>query len=418
MQGFNMGRYVPPDAEGVLTANQASGKGHALGRRAAKLKTEGALTVRFEMPFAVWCDTCENTPTPTTNAAGTAAEPPKKRPQLIGQGVRFNAEKRRVGSYFSTPIYSFRMRHAACGGALEIRTDPQRTSYEVIAGGRRRDTGGDDRALDDDSLVGTGTAQLLLLQERDSAQQQREAAFSSLEKTIADRAALAAAGARIDALGDVADRQWDDPYARNQALRRAFRVGRRARERDAGVAEEIRARLGFGLELLPESDDDARRARLVEFGTRPPGADAGHAAAGGGVGVDGETSTVLARPLFFGSGGGGGGRVRTKKEEEASAGEERTSSPRGKGRKGRRLKSEVAASRMRDSLVSEIVGNTRLATDPFLEPRSSKEPKSTTLLPGLKRKRNPDEDIGPPAEERPAEKATSMSSALVDYDSD
>lgn len=402
-----MGRYVPPDAEGVLTANQASGKGHALGRRAAKLKTEGALTVRFEMPFAVWCDTCENN---TNTAAAGGAEPKKGRPQLIGQGVRFNAEKRRVGSYFSTPIYSFRMRHAACGGALEIRTDPQHTSYEVVAGGRRRDTG-EDRAADD-SLVGTGAALLQQLQGRDpeeqqQQQQQREAAFSSLEKTIADRAALAAAGARLEALGDVAARQWDDPYARNQALRRAFRVGRHARERDAGVAEEIRSRLGLGIELLPESDEDARRARLVEFGTRPSRGDGAM-----GVGVDGEETTVLAKPLF--GGGGGGGRTR----EEVSVVEEKTRSSRGKGKKGRKLKSEVAASRMRDSLVSEIVGNTRLATDPFLEPRSSKESKSTTLLPGLKRKRDPDEEIGPPTEGRPVEKATAISSALVDYDSD
>lgn len=406
-----MGRYVPPDAEGVLTANQASGKGHALGRRAAKLKTEGALTVRFEMPFAVWCDTCENKTNTNTNTATAAAaggaEPKKGRPQLIGQGVRFNAEKRRVGSYFSTPVYSFRMRHAACGGALEIRTDPQRTSYEVVAGGRRRDTG-EDRATDD-SLVGTGAALLQQLQGGDAEeqqQQQREAAFSSLEKTIADRAALAAAGARLEALGDVAARQWDDPYARNQALRRAFRVGRHARERDAGVAEEIRSRLGLGIELLPESDEDARRARLVEFGTRPPGGDGAM-----GVGVDGEETTVLAKPLFGGGGGGG----RTKEEVSVV---EKTSSSRGKGKKGRKLKSEVAASRMRDSLVSEIVGNTRLATDPFLEPRSSKEPKSTTLLPGLKRKRDPEGEIGPPTEGRPAEKATVISSALVDYDSD
>ena len=48
-------------------------KSHALGKRAKKLKSEGVLVVRFEMPFNVMCSGCSNT---------------------IAKGVRFNAEKR------------------------------------------------------------------------------------------------------------------------------------------------------------------------------------------------------------------------------------------------------------------------------------------------------------------------------------
>lgn len=381
-----MGRYVPPDAEGVLTANQASGKGHALGRRAAKLKTEGALTVRFEMPFAVWCDACE-----AASGAG-----PSRRPQLIGQGVRFNAEKRRVGSYFSTPVWSFRMRHAACGGWLEVRTDPAHTTYDVVSGGRRRDAGGDDKATAE-SLVGSGAAALLAASttpaERD---EQRASAFSSLERTIEDRAALAAAGERIDAIGDLSARQWDDPYARNQALRRTFRVGRKQRERDGAAAESLKDRMGLGIELLPESEEDARRARLVDFGTRPEGEGEG----------DGGRDAVLARPLF------GDGKM-----ELVASADEKASGRNKRGKAGKMLKSEVAASRMKKSLVSEIVGNTRLASDPFLEPRS-KDSKPAPLIPGLKRKRDPDREPSLPPEKRPAEKVAVVSSTLVDYESD
>ncbi|KAE8857586.1 hypothetical protein PTNB73_08834 [Pyrenophora teres f. teres] len=104
MQGFNMGRYYPPDASNPPTFNTTS---HPLGARARKL-TQGILTVRFELPFAVWCNTC-------------------KPPAIIGQGVRFNAEKKKVGNYYSTPIWSFRMKHSACGGWWEIRTDPQKS---------------------------------------------------------------------------------------------------------------------------------------------------------------------------------------------------------------------------------------------------------------------------------------------------
>ena len=74
MQGFNMGRYVPPEQEGLMSGNQLHGK-HALGARANKIP-QGILTVRFEMPYPIWCTHC-----------------PK--PAIIGQGVRFNAEKKK-----------------------------------------------------------------------------------------------------------------------------------------------------------------------------------------------------------------------------------------------------------------------------------------------------------------------------------
>ena len=53
MQGFNMGRYVPPDQEGVVSGNALNRK-HPLGARAGKL-AQGVLTVRFDMSFAVEC---------------------------------------------------------------------------------------------------------------------------------------------------------------------------------------------------------------------------------------------------------------------------------------------------------------------------------------------------------------------------
>jgi hypothetical protein len=90
----------------------------ALFRR-VRIKTSQTSLVRFEMPFPIWCANC-----------------PK--PTIIGQGIRFNAEKRKVGNYNSSPIYSFRMNHVACGGGIEIRTDPQNTTYIVTEGARKR----------------------------------------------------------------------------------------------------------------------------------------------------------------------------------------------------------------------------------------------------------------------------------------
>lgn len=40
-------------------------------------------------------------------------------------GVRYNAEKRKVGMYYSTPIYAFRCKCHLCDGWFEIHTDPK-----------------------------------------------------------------------------------------------------------------------------------------------------------------------------------------------------------------------------------------------------------------------------------------------------
>ena len=43
----------------------------------------------------------------------------------IGMGVRYNAEKKKIGMYYSTPIFSFRCKCHLCSGWFEIETDPQ-----------------------------------------------------------------------------------------------------------------------------------------------------------------------------------------------------------------------------------------------------------------------------------------------------
>lgn len=57
-------------------------------------------------------------------------------PPLL-QGVRFNAEKKQVGQYHSTRIWSFRMRTPCCQHSVEIHTDPKNAEYVVVAGARR-----------------------------------------------------------------------------------------------------------------------------------------------------------------------------------------------------------------------------------------------------------------------------------------
>ncbi|KAK4430170.1 Coiled-coil domain-containing protein [Sesamum alatum] len=95
--------YYPPEwdpKKGGL--NKFHGQ-HALRERARKLD-QGILIIRFEMPFNIWCGGCES---------------------MIAKGVRFNAEKKQVGNYYSTKIWSFTMKSACCKHEIVIQTDPQ-----------------------------------------------------------------------------------------------------------------------------------------------------------------------------------------------------------------------------------------------------------------------------------------------------
>ena len=51
----------------------------------------------------------------------------------IGMGVRYNAEKKKIGNYFSTPIYSFRCKCHLCDNWFTIETDPKVSQSADIA---------------------------------------------------------------------------------------------------------------------------------------------------------------------------------------------------------------------------------------------------------------------------------------------
>lgn len=335
MQGFNMGRYVPPEQEGVMSGNQIHGK-HALGARANKIG-QGILTVRFEMPFPIWCTHC-----------------PK--PTIIGQGVRFNAEKKKVGNFYSSPIYSFRMKHVACGGVIEIRTDPQNTAYVVTEGARKRDLGED--------KIQDGDIKILTQEEREKL---RADAFATLEVKVEDKQRLEHAKKRIEELQELSNQQWDDPYERNKKLRNGFREGRKARERAAVVTEALQDKMSLGMDLLPEHEDDKRRAGFVEFAS---------------LDQERALAKAISKPLFS--------------IEDSSA---KAKSSKSSKRKAKGLAKKNA--------IAEIRSNTRAAMDPFLHKNAPKAA-SKPLLAGVKRKRTAEQEVP----------TTKTGPILVDYDSD
>lgn len=260
-----------------------------------------------------------------------------------------------------------------------MRTDPKNTAYVVVEGATKRDTGTDDDA---------GGAAILTDQEREEL---RKNAFASLEKTIADRKQLEMAAERLDDLEDLSKRQWDDPYAQNQRLRKAFRVGRKEREKVAAATEDLKERMGLGLDLLPEREEDAKRAALVDFGSRPDG--------------EVEEDKALSKPLF----------ASTTVTSSRSKAQQKSSSS--LAIKDTRLKAEKEASKRRETFVAGVISNTRAAQDPFLIQPNNND-KAANIRPSLgivkKRKR-----VDGESDDKLETKAVvPVGGGLVQYDSD
>ena len=344
-----MGRYVPPDQEGVVSANKASGKCHPLGARASKLKSSGVLTVRFECPFAIWCSNCN-----------PSADP--KRAVIIGQGVRFNAEKQKVGNYYSTPIWSFRFKHTVCGGWIEVRTDPKNAEYVVTEGGKRRDVGEGKGLVDGEVRIGAT--------EEEKERLEKEGGFGALEKKVEDKRRALSEKGRLEELMRRSEMDWEDPFERNKRLRAEFRVGRKERKvaEDQGVA--LQEKLGFGYDLAEEKDEDSMRAKLIEFGEQ-------------------KRTPSRQKPLF------------------PAVGPMSESNPvKDMGKRGKKSNAAEVAAENRLKLGKQLSGNTRAAMDPFLAERELWQPpvKRTKVVAEEEKQKNSESPL--------------PSVALVGYDSD
>lgn len=359
---LNDSRYYPPDESGTPTN---------LNKRTHPKTTP---TVRFEMPFAIWCTTC--TPHET----------------IIGQGVRFNAEKKKVGNYYSTPIFSFRMRHTLCGGWIEIHTDPKNTAYVVTEGARKRETGDDQIP----PVAGLGEIAVRLGKEGE------DDPLARLEGKVVDKKRAETESSRILELQKRQSRDWDDPYEKSRRLRRTFRVERRRLERAEADTEALKDKMSLGIELVDENEEDRVRAGLVDFGggTAPePGEDAAR--------------TTRLRPLF-----------------EPRAEDSRKDKDHDKSKKPGRLRTADILENRKAAFRQELTGNTRAAVDPFLtaadedvwqpEVKRRKVAKATVHGSAPRDVEGENNEVQPqpqPAVEKPPEEPA-PAVALVDYGSD
>ncbi|KAK4055399.1 Protein saf4 [Microbotryomycetes sp. JL221] len=196
--------------------------------RARKLD-KGILIVRFELPFNIWCGNCNN---------------------HIGQGVRYNAEKSKVGNYYSTPIWSFRCKCHLCQHWFEIRTDPQNTRYVVHSGARQKNEEWD--PAENGGIV---------LDEKKEGEPPD--AFAALEKTQKQKTKALSEAQHLQALEDDRSTFWQDPYAQSTLLRNKFRKAKKVTLESEGRAESVREKYGLaeriGIDDLRTPRDSAIR---------------------------------------------------------------------------------------------------------------------------------------------------------------
>jgi len=110
-------KYYPPEWEPSKGGINKFRNSHPLRDRARKLK-DGIMVVRFELAFNIWCEgTCKS---------------------MLAKGVRFNAEKSKIGEYFTTPIWQFSMKCPRCSQRIIIKTDPATRDYVIESGARKK----------------------------------------------------------------------------------------------------------------------------------------------------------------------------------------------------------------------------------------------------------------------------------------
>lgn len=225
-------KYYPPDYDPrVGGLNKFLGT-HALRERAKKIHL-GIIIIRFEMPYNIWCDGCKN---------------------HIGMGVRYNAEKTKVGMYYSTPVYQFRMKCHLCDNYIEIKTDPGNLDYEIVSGAQRQENRWDP----------TENGQIVA----DTKETQRrlfDDPMYKLEHVASDLRKGDDAKPRLFKLYERNHYTWDDDYTANSKLRTEFRQQKKELKNETDKDNALLQKSSLDIELLPENDQDARLAAIIRL---------------------------------------------------------------------------------------------------------------------------------------------------------
>ena len=174
----------------------------------------------------------------------------------LARGVRFNAEKKEIGKYYSTPILSFRMKCPSCSNWIEIHTDPQNSEYSVVSGAKRKN---EEYSAEEAGIGGTRLTE-------EESEKLTSNPFFKLEHEARDQRRAKEQLPRLESLQSAKDAAYKDDWKSSQTLRKAFRERKRQEEAEFKAAEAFKQRAG-GLEikLCKEHVEDISKAKEVDF---------------------------------------------------------------------------------------------------------------------------------------------------------
>ncbi|CAF0867610.1 unnamed protein product [Brachionus calyciflorus] len=227
-------KYYPPDFDPKKHGNLNRYHGtHALRERASKLD-QGILIIRFEMPYNIWCDGCK---------------------AHIAMGVRYNAEKKKVGMYYSTPIFEFRMKCHLCDQYFDIRTDPQNSDYVIISGARRKEQRWD--MAENEQIV---------TEDKNDIKRLSLDPMFSLEHETLDKEKSTKLMPTLKEL-EAAKSDWKDDYAINSLLRKELREEKKIIKEQKSSDQKFLDKWNININLVRENEEDVKLASLFKFNT-------------------------------------------------------------------------------------------------------------------------------------------------------
>ncbi|KAE8666098.1 putative Clavata3/esr-related 12 [Hibiscus syriacus] len=208
------------------------------------------------MLFNIWCGGCNS---------------------MIAKGVRFNAENKQVGNYYSTKIWSFNRKSGCCKHEIVIQTDPKNCEYVIICGAQRKTEMFD--------VEDTETLELPADEERGKLADP----FYRLAHQEEDLKKKKEAELVLVRLQRVSDARHSDDYALNKALRAKpmflslnwfvsyiivmnllpnFTFCSQSQTKRVLEEESASRKLGLSIRLLPASEEDGVTASGVKFSSK------------------------------------------------------------------------------------------------------------------------------------------------------
>lgn len=176
----------------------------------------------------------------------------------LARGVRFNAEKKEIEKYYSTSIYSFRMKCPSCSNWIEIQTDPKNAAYQVTEGARKKN---EEYSTEEAGIGGTRLTE-------EESEKLESNPFFRLEHEARDMRRAQEQLPRLQSIQKAKDSVYKDDWTASKHVRKVFREQKQKEAEEIKAEEAFKKRSG-GLEikLLPEHPDDQLKAEEIDFST-------------------------------------------------------------------------------------------------------------------------------------------------------